>query len=583
MSQVIRFDCFEVDLDAGILRKRGARIRLRDQPFQVLASLLEHSGQVVTRDELRRRLWRDDVFVDFDNCLNIAIARLRTALGDSAERPRFIETLPKRGYRFIGKVSPLPPAAGPGLVRRPRLVVLPFLNLSGDAAQEYFSDAMTDELITVLANLAPEQLAVIARTTAMHYKGSRKDVARIGREIGVDYVVEGALHHTEEQVAVNVQLIQTGDQAHLFARRYKAELRDIFRMQSSIAQDIAAHIPSTAGKARGEQVTRKPSENLAAYNEYIKGRYEMWKWTPESVAKAKQHFETALAWDPRFALACDALANLYGYLGMWGFLPPNEMEPLRWFYGLRAFELDPMLAEPRTHVAYHPEKTHHEDAYSYNWLEAERDMACARDLNPNSPIIRVRHSTVLLVLGNIEEAVAELQRALEFDPLSPEVRFWLAWVLFCGRQYEQALMQARKLVELEPEQHFAYMVLGLACLGMQRFEESVAAHKKAAELSGEFPLVLGWLGLTFGLGGYTEEARGVLARLRVIGTKRFVLPTSFAWLHLGLGEIDDAFALMEQAVHSNDEWIHPLRTYPFLDPLRSDPRFRVLMRKLSLE
>jgi tetratricopeptide (TPR) repeat protein len=399
----------------------------------------------------------------------------------------------------------------------------------------------------------------------------------------VDYVVEGAVRRTEAQVAVNVQLIQTSDQSHIFARRYEEELRNIFHMQGSIAQDIAAHIPSIGGKPRGEQVTRKPPENLAAYNEYIKGRYEMWKWTPESAAKAKQHFEAALACDPRFALACDGLANLYGYLGMWGFLPPNEMEPLRWFYGWRAFELDPMLAEPRTHVAYHPVKTHHEDAYSYNWLEAERDMAYARDLNPNSPIIRVRHSTVLLVLGDTENAVAELQCALELDPLSPEVRFWLAWVLFCGRQYEQALMQARKLVEVEPEQHFAYMVLGHAYLGMQRFEESVAAQRKAAELSSQFPLVLGWLGLAFGLGGYTEEARGVLEHLRVISRERFVLPTSFAWIHLGLGEIDDAFALMEQAVHGNDEWVHPLKTYPFLDPLRSDPRFHALMRKLSLE
>jgi tetratricopeptide (TPR) repeat protein len=175
-----------------------------------------------------------------------------------------------------------------------------------------------------------------------------------------------------------------------------------------------------------------------------------------------------------------------------------------------------------------------------------------------------------------------VQCALEFDPLSPEVRFWLAWILFCGRQYEQALIQAQKLVELERDQHFAYMVLGLAHLGMQRFEESVAAQRKAAELSSEFPLVLGWLGLAFGLGGYTEEAQGVLERLRVIGRERFVLPTSFAWIHLGLGEIDEAFAFMEQAADNNDEWIHPLKTYPFLDPFRSDPRFHALLRKLNL-
>jgi TolB-like protein/Flp pilus assembly protein TadD len=583
MSHIVRFDCFEVDLAAGQLTKRGNRIRLRDQPFHVLASLLEHPGQVVTRDDLRRRLWRADVFVDFDNCLNIAIARLRMVLRDSAKHPRFIETLPKRGYRFIGQLSPMLSAAEIISVRKPRLVVLPFVNLSGDPSQEYFSDAMTDEIITEMASLAPEQLAVIARTTAMRYKGSHKDVAQIGRDIGVDYIVEGASHHTGKQVVVNAQLIQTSDQAHLFAQRYHSELRDIFRMQSSIAQDIAKHIPSIAGRVRKEQVARKVTENLAAYSEYIKGRYEMWKWTPKGVERAKRHFEAALDLDPNFALACDAIANLYGYLGLWGFLPPDEAEPYRWFYGMRAFELDPTLAEPRTHVAYHPQKCRYEDAYSYNWLEAEKDMAYARDMNPNSTLVRVRHATVLGVLGDTEQAVAELESALELDPLSMEVRCWLVLELIFGRQYERGLEQAQQLVELEPRHHITYMMLGLVYLGMQRFEESVSALRRATELSDGFPLMLGWLGLVLGLAGHTTEAAMLLERLRGIASHRFVLPTSFAWLHLGLGDIDGAFKCMERAVYRNDEWVHPLKTYPFLDPIRSDPRFLALLRKINLE
>ncbi len=583
MARVVRFDCFDIDLDAGILSRGGIRIGLRDQPFQVLASLLERPGQVVTRDELRRRLWREEVFVDFDNSLNIAIARLRTALGDSAEHPRFIETLPKRGYRFIGQASPSPSATETVPARKPRLVVLPFLNLSGDPAREYFSDAITDEIITELASIAPDQLAVIARTSAMHYKGSRGDVRQISRELGVDYVVEGAVRHDKERVAVNAQLIQTSDQAHLFARRYEAELSDIFRIQRSVAQDIAAHIPAVADKVRGKQLKWKVTESLTAYNEYIKGRYEMWKWTPESVGKAKQHFEAALAYDPNFALACDGLANLYGYLGLWGFLPPDEAEPYRWFYGLRAFELNPTLAEPRTHVAYHPEKCRYEDAYTYNWVEAERQMAYARDMNPNSPLVRVRHSTVLGVLGRLEEAVAELECALELDPLSLEVRCWLVLELFFGRQFAHGLAQARQLVELEPGHQLGYMMLGLVYLGMQEFDESAVAFRRATELSGDFPLMLGWLGLASGLGGHTAETRTILERLRAIASERFVLPSSFAWVHLGLGEIDDAFAWMERAANHNDEWVHPLKVYPFLDPLRADPRFHALMSKLSLE
>ena len=583
MSDVVRFGCFEADLAAGHLRKRGMRIGVRKQPFEVLVRLLEHPGEVVTRNELYRRLWPDKVFVDFDNGLNIAVARLRTVLGDSAASPRFIETLPRRGYRFIANVSRLSVTADPAPGRRLRLAVLPFLNLSGDPAQEYFSDAMTDEIITDLASLAPERLSVIARTSAMHYKGSRKDVARISRELSVDYIVEGSLRRTEEQITVNVQLIETRHQAHMFARRYQAELSNLFGMQHSIAQDIASNIPPIAGQVRGEPVTRKPTESLAAYNVYVKGRYEMWKWTPEGVTKAKEHFEAALGLDPNFALACDGLANLYGYLGYWGFLPPDEAEPLRRFYGLRAFELDPKLAEPRTHVAYRPQKCHHEDAYSYNWLAAEKEMAYARDLNPNSPLIRVRHAAVLLVLGHMEQAIEELDCALESDPLSLEVRFWLVLVLFLGRKYEPGLAQAREFVELEPGHHIGYFLLGLVFLGMEKFEESVAALRRAAELSNNFPFMLGWLGLALGLGGRTAEATLVLERLRAIASNRFVLPSSFAWVHLGLGEIDEAFAWMDEAVHRNDEWVHAAKTYPFLDPLRSDPRLSALLRKINVE
>jgi len=197
-------------------------------------------------------------------------------------------------------------------------------------------------------------------------------------------------------------------------------------------------------------------------------------------------------------------------------------------------------------------------------------------------VIRVRHSTVLLVLGRTDEALAELERALEFDPLSPEVHFWLVWVLYLGRRPEQALAVARRLVELEPEQHFAYMVLGIACLGMQRFDESVTALQQAAEMSRDFPLVLGWLGLALGLGGRAAEARAVLERLRTIARERFVLPTSFAWPHLGLGEIDDTFDWLQQAANHNDEWIHPIATYPFMEPLRGDPRFHALVQQLNV-
>ena len=601
MSQVVRFDCFEVDLDAGILRKRGFRIGLRDQPFQVLASLLEHPGQVVTRDDLRRRLWHDDVFVDFDNSLNIAIARLRTVLGDSAEHPRFIETLPRRGYRFIGSLSPPSPAAVPGPVRKPRLVVLPFLNLSGDPAQEYFSDAMTDEIITVLANLAPEQLAVIARTTAMHYKGSRKDVARIGRELGVDYVLEGALRHSEDQVAVNVQLVQAGGQVHLFGKRYEAELRDIFHMQSSIAHDIALHIdaPGVADEVQ-RRLTQahgrgKPTENLSAYNEYIQGRYLLERLTPEAMARAKQHFEEAIGRDPEFALAHDALADLYSWLGYTGYMRPRDAYSIGFTCAVRAVEIDDTLAEAHAVLAeYHKQ-------LDYNWPAAEREMARALELNGASPIVRLRHALVVLMPHNrINEAVAEIERALESDPLAGLTRAWLGVMLLLAGEYDCAIDEARSLLELEPTSCWPHFIMGIAyqrkyleesvrghqrtveaSAGLDFAEEAFAGYRRAIELYPGSDYFLGWLGLALGMCGRKAEARAVLEKLR--RSKRYILPTSFAHVYLGLGEFDAAFEWFDRAVEERDQNMMLILSGRHFDPIREDPRFAALLRKMKLE
>ncbi len=585
MPHIVRFDCFEADLDSGQLRKRGMKIKLRDQCSQVLASLLERPGSVVTRENLRQRLWGEDVFVDFENNLNTVVARLREKLGDSVEHPRFIETLPKRGYRFIAPVSPQISATSDSATRRARLVVLPFLNLGGDPAQEYFSDAMTDEIITELASLAPEQLAAIARTTAMHYKGSHKDVAHIGRELGVDYIVEGAVRHTENQAAINVQLIQTSDQTHLFTRKYETELRDIFHIQRSIARDIAAHIPAIAGTVHGEHVTRKPTKDLAAYTEYIRGRCEMWKATPDSVSKAKEHFEAALARDPDFALAHCGLAHLYWYLGFWGYRPSKETDLVGRFYVLRAIELDATLAEGHALLSYYPKQQRYNDRLCYyDWPASLKDVSRARELNPTSQLVQLRYAIVLMVLGRTEEAAAVLEHALESDPLSLEMRGWFVEILLLGRQYERAIEQGLQLVDLEPEHTFpSYFALGNVYLAMQRYEESTAAQRRAVELSGELPHMLGCLGLALGLGGRIGEARAVLDRLRALAGQRYVPPTCFAWTHLGLGEIDEAFAWMDRAVDAPDRMLSPIKSYPFLDPLRSDRRFSALLRKMNLE
>lgn len=593
MSDLLCFDVFEVDVAGGQVCKRGVRIGLRDQPFKVLAALLEHPGQVVTREDLKRRIWPDDVVVDFDNGLNIAIARLRTALGDSAERPRFIETLPKRGYRFVAAVSPrrLPTSAGPAV--RPRLIVMPFLNLSGDPGEDYVSDAATDEIITELAGLAPEHLGVIARTTAMRYKDARKDVAQCRRDLDVDYVVDGGVHRVGDRLSITVQLVRAVDQTHLFARSYEAGLDEVFELRARIAREIAAHIdaPGLSGETRGRPAPahgrRKPTESIAAYNEYIQGRYLTEKMTPDAAAGAIRHFEKAIECDRGFALPHVALAVLYSQFGYTGFMRPKDAYSLGFPYARLAVELDDGLAEAHAVLAeYHA-------LLDYNWPAAEREMAKALASDPASPLVRSRNAqTILMPRNRMAEAVAELERALEIDPLAGLTRVWFGIMHALARDYDRAIEEARILEELEPASCWPSFVRGIS-YRQKYFEgkvrgrhlpefarKAVDAHRRAAELGSGAEMFLGWLGFALGVCGNTEEARAVSERLH--RSERYVLPSCLAHVHYGLGELDAAFEWFDRAVEERDQNMMMFPSFPHMDPVRGDPRHAALLRKMNL-
>ncbi|MGB2716479.1 MAG: winged helix-turn-helix domain-containing protein [Vicinamibacterales bacterium] len=584
MPRTVRFGAFEVDLAAGQLHKRGVRIGLREQSFQVLALLLEQPGEVVTRKELQHRLWPADVFVDFQNNLNTAVARLREALGDSAEKPRFIQTLPKHGYRFIAAVSEHRFSAKQTSLSPTRLVVLPFLNLSGDPAQDYFSDAMTDEIITELAGLAPEALSVIARTTAFRYKGSRKDITRIGHELDVEYVVEGGVRHVDDGVALTVQLVRASNQTHVFARLYQAELHDIFRIESCVARDIAAHIDNLhitqalrTRQAGDAMVRQPPTQNLGAYDAYLQGRSRMAAGTPEAFAKARQHFEEAISRDPGFALGYDGLAEIYWYLAYFGFMSPREAFSTGVLYAIRALEIDNSLGETHALLGlYHKQ-------LAYDWPEVEREMARALELSPASPIVRERYAfNALIPFGRLEEAVAQLELALLWDPQSVGLRSHLGAVLLLWRRYDRAMEQARRILELEPCAYWGRALIASCYRDQRVFDKAIPAYREAVELSGGASSMLGWFGLSLALAGEAAEARIVMERLRERATHSYVPPTSFAWIHLGLGEIDRAFEWLDRAVEGRDQFIMPIKSYWFFDPIRSDPRFAALLRKMRL-
>jgi TolB-like protein/DNA-binding winged helix-turn-helix (wHTH) protein/predicted Zn-dependent protease len=566
----IRFGDFGVDPATGRLYRRGVRIPIRGKSLELLLALIERPGQVVTREQLRRRLWPGDVFVDFDNNLNTAAARLREALHDPAARPKFVETVPRRGYRFIGRVDS-PPAEPAG--RPIRLVVLPLLNLCGDPAQDYLCESLTEEIIFELATLAPRDLAVIARTTAMCFRSSTLDIARIGQTLNVEYAVESSLRLNGDSARLIVQLIRTADQMHVWSHAYDASLSDLLSLKSAAARDIAREAgvpPPTTGAT--------PARDPVAYQRYLQGRFQLNKLTRDGLLRAGPLFEEAIARDPEFALAHDALSELIWWQGFLALTSPKEAFAKGVWPALRALEIDPNLAETHALLGMYLKET------DYNWAEVQREMARALELNPSSPLVRFRYAlSGLMPHGHLREAAAELERALELDPLSVNVRMWLAEMLHLARENGRAAEQIRLVIEMDPEFCWGHMTLGQIQLGQQRIAEAVATLHRAASLSGGHPIVVGWLGLALAHAGLAAEARALLESLRQAATGAYIPPTSLAWIHLGLNETSAAFEYMFEAVEQRDPILIPLKSYWFFDPLRQDARYAALLSKLHLD
>ncbi len=462
--------------------------------------------------------------------------------------------------------------------------MLPFVNAGGDPAEDYYSDAMTDEIITSLCRTAPDALAVIARTTAMHYKNCGKDVAQIGRELAVDYVLEGAVRREEEdRVAVNLQLIKASDQAHVFAERYESSRRDILAALERAASDIArglglaakpGDVPAEA--PAGGPARRAAVRDPAAYDEYLQARYHMGRASTEGFAQARRHLERALARDPGLAAAYDALAEIEWFRGYYGFVPPRQAFSEGMVNALRAVELDSCRGETQALLG------EFQKIVDYNWPEVRRRMALALRLDPGSPLVRFRYAvSELMPHGRLEEALAQIDAALESDPLSLLIQGWRGVMLALAHKWDQALDQAALLLRHFPRAFWGPYIEGVAHREKKMYAEAVAALHRALAVA-DTPGLKGWLGLTLALGGKDAEARGLLAELEAIAARAYVPPTNFAWISVGLGEYDRAFEWMDRAVDEGDQYMMPIKSYRFLEPLRADPRYRTLLRKMNL-
>jgi TolB-like protein/DNA-binding winged helix-turn-helix (wHTH) protein/Flp pilus assembly protein TadD len=628
------FGVFELDLRAGELRKHGLKVRLQEQPLQVLAMLLEHHGEVVTREDLQKKLWPADTFVDFDHGLNKAISKIREALNDSAESPRFVETVARRGYRFLAEVkvadaataraaeSPAAPnpeamaadrsesASQSSIPQHPRfsraailsafalllvivslaawklhswrssapairsLAVLPLESLSNDASQDYFADGMTDELISDLGQIAA--LRVISRTSVMAYKHARKPLPQIARELNVDAVVEGTVLRSGDEVRITAQLIEASTDKHLWSQSYQGKLQDTLALQNQVAAAIAEQIRINLNPQEQAALKKVQVVNPEAYVSYLKGRYFWNKRTADSLKAALAYFQQAIDEDPNYAQAYSGLADTYALLGDWQYatMTPREAMPKAKAAAMKALELDSTLGEAHNSLAFCL------DGFDWDFASASKEFQRAIELNPGYATAHHWNAWHLALLSRNDEAIAEMRKAANLDPLSLIINADLAELLVLAHSYDEAIEQSRKTIDMDPNFALAYNQLGQAYLQKHQNHEAVVQLEKASQLSGGSPPILANLARAYVAAGQRADALKLLNDLKQRSNSISSHGSEIAAVYTALGDPDQAMAWLEK---SYEERFNPgalLR--PAFDPLRSDPRFQSLVRRIGL-
>jgi TolB-like protein/DNA-binding winged helix-turn-helix (wHTH) protein/Tfp pilus assembly protein PilF len=622
----VQFGVFELDLQRAELRKQGVKVKLQEQPLKVLQVLLENPGHIVSRDELRTRIWPANTFVEFDQGLYSAMARLRDALGDSSDSPRFIETVARRGYRFIAPTAAI--AAGPrgetpqrttvppespkpvaltwwissliaGLLGGALLLlavlvfnilgarewlhsrttpirsiaVLPLENLSGDPEQEYFADGMTDELITDLAQLA--DVRVTSRTSVMRYKKSQKSLREIAGELSVDAVVEGTVERSGNRVRIRVQLIRASDDRHLWAQAYERDFQDVLLLQSDAAHEIAEQVGISVVKSHAQPLpaARNRSMKPEAYESYLRGRFYSRTGKHEDVDKAKAAFQLAIQHDPQAALAYSSLADVYIFETYFGASGKEAAANARAFAN-KALELNPDLAAPHLTMAGVAE-------IDWNWAEAEKQYRRALELEPGSSDAHLSYGMYLAAVGRFKQAIPETQIALQLDPVSANTHASSGFTYYLSGEYDRAIEQSKKALEIDPayeDAHanllYGYLQKGMYDQAIQEFGKYAGmwrySPESVAEIEGAYRRA--------GIQAFWKKEIELNARGRTPTFHNFNLATIYAFL----GENAKALEYLEKAWEERDPKMGFIRVLPELRNLHSEPRFQEIAQRMNL-
>ncbi len=614
-QRVLGFGVFELDLHTGELRHHGVKVSLQEQPLRLLGLLLERPGDLVTREEIETQLLPGDAYGDLDHRLNSTINKIRIALGDSAENPRFLETIKRRGYRFVAPVqevarvvegtsSPrLPPrsrvlkwAAGALILaavfgsalwfsRTPSepapdqimLAVLPFKNIGGDPAEDYIADGLTEEMIFELGQLSSSKLGVIARTSVMPYKTTDKGIRSIGEELGVDYILEGSVRQKLDQLRITIQLVQVDHQTPLWAESYNRTLDDVFSVQRDVALRTSVSLASAVIPPPNGQAA-PPTKSRAAHNAYLKARHFRDQGTEKGFYRATDYFRLAIAEDPSYARAYAGLASCQCLLAGHGLevLPPDEAMPKARELAYKALGLDAGLAEAQAVLGMVRLK------YEWDFAGAEESFLRALELNPSYAQAHFWYSLYLEAMGRGDEAVLQARRARELDPISKGAITNLAMQLVHAGRFEEASAEISEAFELDGGFWGTHWVLGNLHAKQGDYAKATAAFQNAVDLSDRNSVSLASLGYTYALTGRRSEAEARLQELQERGKGRYLSPAFIATIYAGLGQKDEAFRWLEEAFRLRSRYLVWLKVGPEYEQLRSDPRYQELIARIGL-
>jgi TolB-like protein/DNA-binding winged helix-turn-helix (wHTH) protein/Flp pilus assembly protein TadD len=614
-EQLMQIGEFVVDFVSGEIRRGRECVRLKPQVCRVLSLLAEKPGRIVLRDEIQREVWGGDTFVDFERGLNSCIKQIRAAFGDEPDAPHYIETIPRRGYRLIAPVEPVALVAeeGPEVcvphqslasqvvnqlsIKRPviwallaivaiagitlgvsrehrsaagtiRIVVLPFDNLSHDPEQEFFSDGLAEEMITELGRVSPQRLGVIAQTSSARYKRSGKSISEIGKELNVDYVLEGSVRRDGKQMHVTSQLIKAADQTQVWAESYDRPVNDTFVLESELTDRVANALALNPRATSAEVRLIPATQNSEAHEVYLRGRYELNRMTPEGILKARAHLEKAVGLDPKFALAYAALSDTYSLEPWWGNLTPREASPRAKAMAEQALRLDKESAE--AHSALGVVRFY----YDWDFRGAEREFERAIQLQPGLAIAHYWYAGVLSAEGRHPEAIAAIQRAQELDPLSPVINADAGWYYFYARRYDEAVRECQRALEADPQFGFAVSCILASHRQQHNYQAALADAKQLMEIratkTGEPAPSLAAPDVQSGL----RSAAGIwLQRLNKLSPHTYISLYQVAALRMWLDDKDQALADLNRAREQRDLLMVFVDVDPRMDSLRSDPRF----------